>query len=144
MPRSSKKIAVATTSVAPARFQVLSDDVALDTTTQLQWTRAESVTPSSVTWAQAKKACDTLDLGGHKDWRLPTRVELLTLVDDTRFDPAIDPAFNCKSDWYWAGTRAQPSPGVCAWVVLFSSGGFSCRYFQGYFGWVRAVRSGQY
>jgi hypothetical protein len=28
--------------------------------------------------------------GGFTDWRLPTRVELLTLVDDTKWNPAID------------------------------------------------------
>lgn len=34
--------------------------------------------------------CATLELGGYDDFRLPTRVELFSLVDFTRHDPAID------------------------------------------------------
>jgi hypothetical protein len=53
-------------------------------------------------------------------WRLPTRTELLTLVDDTRCDPAC--VFtDCPSDWFWASTPwAGSSSG--AWVVNFSNG----------------------
>jgi hypothetical protein len=41
------------------------------------------------TWAHANKYCADLWLLG-PGWRLPTRAELRTLVDITKFDPAID------------------------------------------------------
>ena len=34
--------------------------------------------------------CACLQLAGHDDWRLPTRIELVSLVDFTRSSPAID------------------------------------------------------
>ncbi|UZW62725.1 DUF1566 domain-containing protein [Lysobacter enzymogenes] len=56
-----------------------------------------------VDYAAAEKACTELGEG----WRLPTRVELLSLVDDTRYDPAIDTERfpDTRSGAYWAGTE---------------------------------------
>ncbi len=36
--------------------------------------------------------CETLRWGGFEDWRLPDRLELISIVDYGRVDPAIDPA----------------------------------------------------
>jgi hypothetical protein len=44
------------------------------------------------TWADALTYCDELEWGGLTDWRLPDPHELLTIVDDDRIDPALDPA----------------------------------------------------
>jgi len=52
--------------------------VVCDRTTRLVWERA--VGPVR-TWDDAKTHCDTLSLGGYFDWRLPTRIELLGIVD---------------------------------------------------------------
>ena len=116
-------------------------DAVLDLTTNLMWpvkeTRAMSQ-PKAVAAAQKLTTC------GFNDWRLPTRAELLTLVDDTRHSPAIDVTFfpDCKSDWYWTGSLYAPSPGDCAWYVNFSNGGAGWGD-QGGNGFVRAVRVGQ-
>ncbi|MEO8466276.1 MAG: DUF1566 domain-containing protein [Gammaproteobacteria bacterium] len=132
---------------APVRFELINDDQVRDIATvtpcgsNLIWTRA-NVSDKRLTWAQADEACKACRIGGHEDWRLPTRAELLTLVDDTRFDPAIDPIFHCKPNWYWASTPYAPSPGVCAWFVSFLSGG-AFYGFRSNDGFVRAVRGGQ-
>ena len=80
--------------------------------------------PDRMTWAQAEAACKALLLGGHTDWRLPTRAELLTLVDDTRHDPAIDPeAFpSTPSAYFWTSTAWAKTPSEYAWFVDFSYG----------------------
>lgn len=115
----------------------------LDRETQLIWSR-ETLPCGEVNWKKAQKACAELSLAGWTDWRLPTRKELLSLVDDTRHSPAIDTAyFDCRSSWYWTSTPAALSPGVYAWCVYFSNG-ISGWDDQGGGDGVRAVRSSQY
>src|SRR6185295_15942214 len=112
-----------------------------DHSTGLTWTRG-NVSDKRLTWQEAKDACEALTLDGG-GWRMPTRKELLTLVDDTRSDPAIDTsAFKCHSAWYWTVTDYKPIEG-CAWVVGFD-GGDACGDDRGGNGFVRAVRGGQF
>ena len=113
----------------------------LDATTGLMWSR-DSLPGGEVNQASAEKAASECDLLCKNDWRLPTRAELLTLVDDTRDSPAIDPIFNCESDWYWTSTPAACSPAVYAWYVFFSFGGCNWGDRDGS-GFVRAVRVSQ-
>ncbi len=117
-------------------------DQVLDTTAGLTWTARHL--PKRYRWKKAAEACAKLRIGDHGDWRLPTRVELLTLVDDTRYSPAIDTAFfpKCPSECFWTSTTAACSPGDCAWVVNFNNGDSSWSH-QGYEYCVRAVRSSQ-
>ena len=90
----------------------------------------------------AKAACVAARVGGHNDWRLPTIQELLTLVDYERTSPAIDPAFECSSEWYWSSTPYASSPSLFAWIVSFGYGGSSWYGQDGEYR-VRAVRAGQ-
>ena len=118
----------------------------LDRRTGRMW----AVKPIKVTnWreAQVKKTetkISRLALAGYTDWRIPTVEELFILADRTRRDPAIDVDFfpDCPSDWFWTSTPYAPSPGDCAWFVLFFNGG--ALYFdRDVSGFVRAVRGGQ-
>jgi hypothetical protein len=95
---------------------VVSTDYATvaDSITGLTWERSTNIAHTgctgyqqvSCTWAQAKAYCEALELGGYSDWRLPSDFELLTIVDFTRKNPAIDPtAFGSVAGWsYWTGT----------------------------------------
>lgn len=76
-----------------------------------------------MTYAEAVRYCDDLNFAGFDDWRLPTVNELLSITDDTRFNPAINKAFEnvaYKTDdkgeqfyWYWSSTEsAGGSSGV--------------------------------
>jgi hypothetical protein len=111
----------------------------IDHVNGLMWSKTTNA--KNKTWADAKAAAAAVTLGGFGDWRLPTRAELLTLVDDTRSEPAIDTArFDCDAAWYWTATPLASAPSASAWVVNFYYGvaGFSGQNFQGR---VRAVRS---
>ncbi len=61
-------------------------------------------------WADAKQYCEDLVLGGYDDWRLPNIDELETIIDYSRFDPAIDPVFNCRSGNYWSSSTYVYNP----------------------------------
>jgi hypothetical protein len=137
-PQLAKPAVAAATG---ARFVDNGDGTVTDTSTDLMWSR-EDVVEKCTTHAKATKACGDLRLAGHADWRLPTRAELLTLVDDTRHAPAIDTeAFpSCKKDWYWASTPAAWSSDY-AWIVNFGSGCASDGHRDGNDALARAVRS---
>lgn len=115
-----------------------------DERTNLMLDRRET---DRMTFAKAKQHIEQLNkekFGGYSDWRLPECDELLTLVDRTKYSPAIDtdafPA--CKSDWYWSATPYAPNPSDCAWCVAFDDGSSSCNGHGGS-GFVRAVRVSQ-
>lgn len=59
-----------------------------DLGTGLCWQRDMS-SEGSMNWTSAKTSCDTLDLGGHTDWRLPKRQELFTIRDLSIWQPTI-------------------------------------------------------
>lgn len=92
---------------------------------------------------QSTAACAGLRTGGFTDWREPRRRELLTLVDDTRYSPAIDTEYfpGTKSGWYRTSTVYAPDSG-CRWGVYFDDGSSGYLYDgDGFF--VRAVRASQ-
>ncbi len=135
--RTSK--AAAAPAAAASHFTDRGRGTVTDTRTGLTWSK-ETLAAGHI-HADAVKACKALRLAGFSDWRLPTRAELLTLVDDTRHEPAIDVAAfpDTKSDWYWTSTLTAWDPS-CAWVVSFFLG--SADYLhRDDLAFVRAVRS---
>jgi hypothetical protein len=103
-------------------YDLSTPGIAVDRVTGLGWQRVLS--PELHDWAGARATCDCLTLGGYDDWRLPTRIELVSLVDFTRQDPALDPqAFpDTPFEWFWtASPRAESDP-PAAWYVAFFDG----------------------
>jgi hypothetical protein len=76
-------------------------------------------------------------------WRLPTRLELESLVDLSRHNPAIDTEKfpDTKSAWYWTSSPCAWND-AAVWVVNFYAGNVSGNH-RGYLACVRAVRAGQ-
>lgn len=92
-----------------------------------------------VSYEEAEKAVAALGEG----WRMPTLHEKFGCVDPTRHDPAADPSKHpdIKSEPYWTSTPCAWNTSA-VWVVGFG-GGLVGGYGRGYYGCVRAVRSGQ-
>jgi hypothetical protein len=93
-------------------------DATTATAPKLEWS-GTLCDGKSVDYAAAEKACAALGEG----WRLPTRMELESILDLTRHDPAIDSARfpDTKSTWYWTSTPCAWAPS-CAWFVHFRHG----------------------
>jgi hypothetical protein len=95
--------------------------VVLDRVTGLVWQRELDTVLR--TYAEAKQHCDTLTLGGYDDWRLPSRIELVSILDSRRTQPAIDvSAFpGTPNDWFWTSSLS-PGDAASAWYVYFYFG----------------------
>ena len=108
---------------SPAEY-TNSQETVTDRHTGLVWQRADA--GQLLTWADATAYCASAHLGGLGDWRLPSVVELMSLVDYGRTQPAIDPiAFPTTSphgtDGYWTSTACASVSGA-VWYVSFETG----------------------
>jgi len=99
------------------------DHVAVfDSKTGLTWSAEPVQGGKEFTHADALKACASLDLLGKQDWRAPTIQELLSIVDYTRCDPAVDTDyFKAPYSWTWSSTIAK-APAGDAWLVYLNFG----------------------
>ena len=121
------------------------DGTVMDSITGLMWQKATA--PGTFTWEQALAYVVTLNstgFAGYTDWRLPDRNELQSLVDYTRYSPAIDPlvaADTVADDYYWSSTTDAYKTSR-AWLVYSYNGyvGYNGKFSGNY---VRVVRLGQ-
>lgn len=113
-----------------------------DNNTGLMWQQQDSVVKYN--WYQASgtpdatsnpggliNVCGSAATGGHTDWRLPTKRELLTIVDysvpiplPAAQAPAINTVYfpNTQKEYYWTATELVISVAY-AWYVSFTDGG---------------------
>ena len=87
--------------------------IATEKYTHFVWQGVSS--ESYQTWANADKYCMNSTYGGATDWRLPTPVELLTIVDLSRNNPAVDENFAVSGNYFWATEDKKQSGN--AWKV---------------------------
>lgn len=125
-------------AVSPdAGLFTLTTDTALDTRTGLEWQR--SAATGAFTRDQATSYCAALALAGG-GWRLPTRIELLSIVDFARWRPVFDTAvFPTPTD----GFLPTQSPGVIAttgWRLSVSDGQMTQATLPQFATLVRCVR----
>jgi len=131
MPTSLSSIATYDTSQA---------GVVLDKVTKLMW--QHPLDANTYTWAAAKTYCAGLVLGGYSDWRLPSRIELVSILDPTVAapGPTIDAIGfpSTPATFMWTASPVAGST-TLAWNVEFSSAGTHSQFVTSAYR-VRCVR----
>ena len=111
----------------PSSFTDNLDGTVTDNATGLMWQQEDDNQERN--WESALAYCEDRDLGGHVDWRLPDVKELRSIVDNTRYNPAIDPVAFPGTDPtdYWSSSTGDNDPGTAtyAWGVGFNYGSYS-------------------
>lgn len=118
-----------------ANLQLNSDGTVLDKTTNLLWSRCLvgqswdssssscTGTAQQLNWSEALLESKRNNLAGYSTWRLPNAKEVLTLIERSCVDPAINlvafPASNSEN--IWTGTTVVNQPGR-AWAIAMYSG----------------------
>ena len=93
-----------------------------DDSTYLVWQDDEDAASNILTWENANSYCHNLGLDGYRDWRLPVKQELLSIVDKSRHKPSIDPIFqNVSIAHYWVAYSSGRNPRY-VWYVDFRDG----------------------
>lgn len=145
-------------NINPMSLKDNGNGTVIDNNTGFLWQKYENA--SKYNWYQASgtyhatanptslSVCGSLNLGGYSDWRLPTKKELITIVDYSIPYPGsmVNKTYfaNARVWPYWSSTSYADSPHF-AWVVGFDYG-FVYEYEDKTqdFGYVRCVRGGQY
>ena len=85
-------------------------------------------------------AVNARGLCGANDWRMPSAEEMLSIVSNDRYDPAIDAAWflNTRSLGFWSRSPSAYSP-TYAWSVYFHDG-YVGSVYKGNGLYVRLVR----
>lgn len=112
------------------RFIVLSNfnnEAVLDRNTGLVWEQSPSTL--ELNWFNARFHCLNKSVGNQKGWRLPAIVELLSLVDPTKGNPALPAGHPFSDDIarlsnYWSATTDVEDPRL-AWIMIFFTGNVS-------------------
>jgi len=109
-----------------SRFQVHGETV-LDRLTGLVWTRNANLNEFPASWQEALDLIAGMNRAiafGHRDWRLPNRHELLSLISHQAKKPALPenhPFANVFLGWYWTSTTAAINPAY-AWYIHMEGG----------------------
>jgi hypothetical protein len=109
---------------AAQRFVILAvfnNEAVRDNETGLVWERSPATTTQI--WGNARGECTSRTTGGRRGWRLPSVVELLSLMDLSLPAPFVPSSIfsGVQSALYWTATTWAVDP-TGAWIVDFSGG----------------------
>lgn len=143
-------------SQAASSFHAFDKDIVFDSTTGLMWQMNTAMYDEEsdesnhlMTFEEALEYCEGLELGGFKDWRLPNRNELASLLgfDSDTTEPSIEGSFftNTLNIPYWTSSTfitINNSDYTNAWGINFFTSSISY-ILKNSKGAVLAVRGGK-
>lgn len=119
-----------------SRYADNGDGTVTDTVTNLTWKRCVegqtwdgatcTGTPERLTWQQALQRAANINAGtgyaGHRDWRVPSVKELVTLYEFSCHTPAINGTmFPATPSTFWYKTSTpHAADATSTWVISFS------------------------
>lgn len=95
------------------------DGTVTDSAMGLTWQKIDD--KKTHDWPSALKYCETLELSGHDDWRLPNVKELQSIVDYSKNDPALDQRFLQQTDkdaWFWSSTSHGDNTSMASYICF--------------------------
>ena len=100
---------------APINRFTIDVETVTDTKTGLVW---QKVVSGQFEWNTAGLNCGEVEYGGYTDWRMPTVMELQTLIDETVLSPAVDLTVfeGTIGAPYWSATPALGNPADARYV----------------------------
>lgn len=126
-------------------YEQLDDRIMVDNTTGLMWQIETALgdTGSGYTFEEALSYCRSLNLSGYRDWRLPNKNELTTLIRYDSQKPATsrNEFPDTKSANYWTSTT-QNYNHTYSWCINFSDGAMVHTQLKTGKAFIRAVRGG--
>ena len=130
---------VTTTNSEAGNYVDNTNGTVTDSDTNLIWQQENDSNNRS--WIDALAYCQELDLAGYDNWRLPNVKELVSIIEDNSYDPAIDTTFfpNTISSWYCSSTSSTAHR-TSALGVLFTDGNVQ-PLGKGSCGYVRCVHN---
>ena len=126
-------------TINPPSYTDNGDGTVKDNVTSLMWQKEDDDTTRI--WDDANSYCNDLTLASYSDWRLPSKKEVMSIVNYGTYDPSIDTTYfpGTSASEYWASTT-NASNSSCAWCVFFSNGHLTAYYDKSYSYYVRCVR----
>ena len=116
------------TNNTSARFTTAFTGAVLDNNTGLVWEQSPAIITPGLTWSDARIKCVDKNVGGTRGWRLPSVVELVSLIvpDPVSGMPVIPVEFTgVQSSTYWSATTNADQSGstnVSKLIVSFDDG----------------------
>jgi hypothetical protein len=113
----------------PESYTNNGDGTVTDNVTKLMWEQADST--ATYSWSDAKAYCVARRTAGYSDWRLPTQIELFSIVDwRATGNVAFNPVFSAQPGvQYWSvnmnpiDISGTPQPFIVGSDGTGSSGG---------------------
>jgi hypothetical protein len=120
-PMPNAQVDVTAGAPNPESYTDNGDGTVTDNVTGLVWQQSAPLIQYTQTAALAH--CTSLSLGGHADWRLPSVVELVSIVDSSTYNPSIDGTVfpGTPVDYFWSSTQ-YAGAADSAWGVYFNNG----------------------